>query len=96
MVCLDGVIVVIVLCSCCCCCCYCVVVVVVVQVVLLLLEYSAHIDAQDHLGNTPLHLACSNGHMETTALLLMVTACGRYGPWDAQYGPNNAHHNNNL
>ena len=37
-----------------------------------LLEYSAQIDVQDSLGNTPLHLACNNGHMETAALLLMV------------------------
>ena len=44
-----------------------------VQVVLLLLEHNVQIDPQDSLGNTPLHLACSNGHMETTALLLMVS-----------------------
>lgn len=48
----------------------------VLQVVLLLLENNAQIDPQDSLGNTPLHLACSNGHMETTTLLLMVSKQG--------------------
>ena len=38
-----------------------------------LLEYRAQIDVQDSLGNTPLHLACNNGHMETATLLLMVS-----------------------
>lgn len=38
----------------------------------MLLEAGAQIDPTDGQGNTPLHLACSNGHMETATLLLMV------------------------
>lgn len=40
----------------------------------MLLEHNALLDTRDSLGNTPLHLACSNGHMETATLLLMVCA----------------------
>lgn len=43
-----------------------------VQVVLLLLESGAELNPQDCQGNTPLHFASQNGHMESTTLLLIV------------------------
>ena len=46
------------------------------QVVLLLIEHNALLDPWDAAGNTPLHWACTNGHMETAALLLMVRQIG--------------------
>ena len=42
------------------------------QVVLLLLEGGAEVNPQDCQGNTPLHFASQNGHMESTTLLLIV------------------------
>ena len=45
---------------------------VLLQVVLLLIERGAEIDPQDVQGNTPLHFASQNGHMESTTLLLIV------------------------
>ena len=37
---------------------------------LLLLGHGSSINALDHHGNTPLHLACSNGHEECVKALL--------------------------
>ena len=46
---------------------------VMLQVVLLLIERGAEIVPQDVQGNTPLHFASQNGHMESTTLLLIVS-----------------------
>ena len=63
---------------------------VLLQVVLLLIERGAEIDPQDVQGNTPLHFASQNGHMESTTLLLIVSHlyilwyisdCCKYAVW---------------
>jgi len=42
-------------------------------VVLILLDHGAQINPYDKQGNTPLHFACNNGHIESATLLLFVS-----------------------
>lgn len=43
------------------------------QVVMKLLENGAEVNPHDIRGNTPLHFCCNNGHMDSAALLLIVS-----------------------
>lgn len=38
-----------------------------------LLENGAEVNPHDIRGNTPLHFCCNNGHMDSAALLLIVS-----------------------
>ena len=44
------------------------------QVVLVLLEHGAEVNPRGSQDNTPLHFCCSNGHIESATILLIVSS----------------------